>query len=77
MSTVNSSVPEQVKQVFNDVFMGQNKSAIIARLMQEAVERKQRKRQEQEAYRSILKRRKNAPVINEEQLRTAREHGRP
>ena len=44
MSTVNFSVPEQVKQVFNDVFMGQNKSAIIARLMQEAVEREQRKK---------------------------------
>lgn len=77
MSTVNFSVPEQVKQVFNDVFMGQNKSAIIARLMQEAVEREQRKKQGQEAYRSILERRKKAHVITEEQLRTAREHGRP
>ncbi|MHB8423390.1 MAG: hypothetical protein ACYDAM_11640 [Leptospirales bacterium] len=77
MSTVNFSVPEQVKQIFNDVFKGQNKSAIIAALMQEAVEREQRKKQGQEAYRNILERRRNAPVITEEQFRTAREHGRP
>jgi len=27
MSTVNFSVPEEVKQVFNETFQGQNKSA--------------------------------------------------
>src|SRR3989338_7181273 len=37
MSTVNFSVPEDVKQSFNKTFRGQNKSAIIAGLMREVV----------------------------------------
>ena len=40
MSTVNFSVPEEVKDAFNAAFEGQNKSAIIADLMREAVERR-------------------------------------
>jgi len=39
MSTVNYSVPEDVKKAFNKTFKNQNKSAIIAELMVEAVER--------------------------------------
>ena len=44
MSTVNFSVPEDVKNAFNTVFEDQNKSAVIADLMREAVERDQRRR---------------------------------
>ncbi len=77
MSTVSFSVPENVKQVFNEVFKGQNKSAIIAGLMLEAVERAQREQRSREAYQSILKRRKHAPTITEKKFRTARETGRP
>ncbi len=33
MATVNFSVPTQVKESFNRAFEGENKSAIIARLM--------------------------------------------
>ena len=39
MLTVNLSVPEDVKDAFNTAFEGQNKSAVIADLMREAVER--------------------------------------
>ena len=44
MSTVNFSVPEDVKNAFNTVFEGQNKSVVIADLMREAVEGDQRRR---------------------------------
>ncbi len=77
MSTVNFSVPEEVKQVFNETFRGQNKSAIIADLMLEVVEREQSKQRGVEAYRSILERRKHAPAITEEEFRAAREADRP
>ena len=77
MSTVNFSVPEAVKQVFNETFQGQNKSAIIAELMLEAVERARAKQRSIAAYRSILERRRNAPAITEEEFRAAREAGRP
>lgn len=38
MATVNSSVPEDVKEAFNTAFKGQITSAIITGLMREAVE---------------------------------------
>ena len=77
MSTVNFSVPEHVKQVFNQTFEGQNKSAVIADLMLEAVERARNKQRSQDAYRRILARRKRAPTVTQEEFRAAREKGRP
>ena len=43
-ATVNFSVPEDVKNAFNTVFEGQNKSAVIADLMHDAVERSEERR---------------------------------
>jgi metal-responsive CopG/Arc/MetJ family transcriptional regulator len=77
MATVNFSVPEDVKQAFNETFKGENKSAIIAELMREAVERAQRKQRSREAIDRILERRRHAPEITREELHTAREEGRP
>ena len=77
MSTVNFSVPEDVKQIFNETFQGQNKSAIIAELMLEAVENAQRRKNSRDAITRILKRRKHAPVVTTKDLRKAREAGRP
>ncbi|MFZ1830752.1 MAG: hypothetical protein WAW42_18725 [Candidatus Competibacteraceae bacterium] len=76
MATVNFSVPEDVKQAFNAAFQGQNKSAIIADLMREAVERTQHQQRQTEAIDRILERRKHAPPITEEKFRAAREEGR-
>ena len=61
MSTVNFSVPEEVKRIFNETFEGQNKSAVIAGLMLEAVERARRKR---------------TPTLTQKEFRAAREAGR-
>ena len=77
MSTVNFSVPEEVKQAFNETFQGQNKSAVIADLMLEAVERAHSKQRSQEAYRRILARKKRAPTVTPQAFRAAREQGRP
>ncbi len=77
MSTVNFSVPEEVKQLFNETFEGQNKSAVIADLMLEAVERVRSKQRSLDAYRKILARRKRAPAVTQKQFRAAREAGRP
>ena len=77
MSTVNFSVPDEVKLAFNEIFQGQNKSAVIAGLMLEAVERARSTKRSQQAYRSILARRKRAPAVTQEQFRAARETGRP
>lgn len=63
MATVNFSVPEEVKQAFNETFKDQNKSAIIADLMREAIERTQQRQRQSEAIDRILERRKRAPPL--------------
>ncbi|PJB07320.1 MAG: hypothetical protein CO126_01100, partial [Hydrogenophilales bacterium CG_4_9_14_3_um_filter_63_34] len=65
------------KQAFNETFLGQNKSAIIAELMLEAVERAQRRQRGHEAIARILERRMHAPIVTEEKIQAAREAGRP
>jgi hypothetical protein len=77
MSTVNFSVPEDIKNAFNMVFEGQNKSAVIADLMRDAVEREQRRKQHCNAVDRILDNRINAPRFSEAEFRSAREDGRP
>jgi hypothetical protein len=42
MATVIFSVPEQIKEAFQEAFANENQSAVIARLMQRAVEEKRR-----------------------------------
>lgn len=77
MSTVNFSVPEEVKDAFNVTFAGQNKSAVIAELMREAVERAQRREKHRSAVDRILASRAGGPHVTEAQFRAAREEGRP
>ena len=57
MATVNFSVPDEVKEAFNDTFEGRNKSAIVAELMREAVERERRRQAHVLAMDNILKNR--------------------
>ena len=77
MATVNFSVPEDVKQAFNEAFQDQNKSAIIADLMREAVERAQRRQRQSAAIDRILELRAQTAPVSSEAIRTAREEGRP
>jgi hypothetical protein len=77
MATVNFSVPEEVKEAFNKTFAGQNKSAIIARLMREAVEQAMRQQQREEAFRLLTERRKQRPHMTDEEAQTVRGLGRP
>lgn len=76
MSTVNFSVPEDVKDAFNATFEGQNKSAVIADLMREAVERAHNKQRSKNAYLNILARRQQAPLVTDAQIYSARTEGR-
>jgi len=77
MATVNYSVPDEVKEAFNVAYQGKNKSAVIADLMREAIERAERKQRSHEAITRIIERRKHAPVISDNEIHAAREQGRP
>jgi glutamyl-tRNA reductase len=74
MGTMNFSIPDDVKEAFNKAFEGENKSAVITRLMVRAiedVERKQRSRNLVERLRAI--REKAEPVTAEEIARARQE----
>ena len=76
MATVNYSVPDEVKDAFNEAYAGENKSAVIAALMREAVERADRKASSRAAITRILKGRPRAPLRSAKSLRAARDMGR-
>lgn len=77
MATVNFSVPDDLKAAFNAAFEGQNKSAVIAGLMREAIEREQRRRTSVDAIDRILARQRDAPKVGRARIAAARRKGRP
>lgn len=77
MAIVNFSVPDEVKKAFNDIFAGQNKSAIIADLMRKAVEEAERQQHRAEAIKTLTERRAQRTANTEEALIEARGKGRP
>ncbi|MFA9462511.1 hypothetical protein [Thiohalorhabdus methylotrophus] len=77
MATVNYSVPDEIRNEFNEAFAGENKSAVIARLMQEAVEERRRQERRQTAIEGLLRLREEMPGLTEEEIREARKEGRP
>ena len=77
MATVNFSVPDDVRDAFNEAFKDRNKSAIIADLMREAVDRFRRRQRSHEAIRRILDRRRDRQPLSDDDIRSARHAGRP
>lgn len=68
MATMNFSIPDDIKERFNEVFADGNKSAIVAKLMQEAIEQAERKHRSHAAVRRVLKRRQTAPAVSSEEI---------
>ena len=59
MATVSFSVPNEVKEAFDEAFTGRDKGAVIADLRREADERVRRRERRREAVGRILKRRRS------------------
>ena len=71
MATMNFSIPDDVKERFNQTFVNSNKSAIVAQLLEEAIERAERKQQSDLAIKRILAIRKtNKPASTKPILRS-------
>ncbi len=77
MSTVNFSVPERIKKAFNKTFADENKSAVLARLMENAVEERARLRRRAAAIDRALKLRRRQKPVTDAAIRKARRAGRP
>jgi metal-responsive CopG/Arc/MetJ family transcriptional regulator len=71
MATVNYSVPDDVKDAFNEAYKGQNKSAVITELMREAVERAARKQRHRDACANILAMREQMYPVSAEEVQSA------
>ncbi|WP_447970144.1 hypothetical protein [Nitrospira sp. M1] len=76
MATVNFSVPEPVKAAFDKTFAGENKSAVLTQLMQQAVDERERAARRSRAIEKLLELRKKVKPIRENSIRRARKSGR-
>jgi len=72
MATVNFSVPDDVKAAFDEAFARENKSAIVARLMRQAVEERLRQQRRSLAIDALLRGRRRTRPVSEAQARRAR-----
>jgi hypothetical protein len=77
MATMNFSVPEDVKKQFDKAFAGQNKSAVLTQLMQQAIEEQKRLGRRKRAIERLLALRDHAPSVRDRDIRLARAQGRP
>ncbi|MEQ1801972.1 MAG: hypothetical protein ABL989_08635 [Gammaproteobacteria bacterium] len=77
MATVNFSVPDAVRDEFNRVFKGENKSAIIAGLMQRAVAESRLRKQREAIFRQLTAERPKRPRVSSAAIAAARRQGRP
>ncbi|TMJ68484.1 MAG: hypothetical protein E6G91_17145 [Alphaproteobacteria bacterium] len=81
MATMNFSIPDDVKDEFNEVFEGENKSAVITGLMRRAIQEKQQRAKQDDAFdalmEELLRARAQDPPMSDEEIRRIRVEGRP
>ncbi len=77
MATVNFSVPSDVKEAFDKAFSRQNKSAVLAELMRQAVDERQRRRRRARVVEKLLALRKRTRRVTDSAVRATRRRGRP
>jgi hypothetical protein len=81
MATMNFSVPDDVKNKFNELFRGENKSAVVTGLMRRAIEERERDTKCDDAFdaliEELLRARAEDPPLSDEEIRRIRVEGRP
>jgi hypothetical protein len=81
MGTMNFSIPDEIKEAFNEAFAGENKSAVVSGLMRKAIEEKQRRaeldRTLDALIEELLRVRATDPPLSDEEIRRIRIEGRP
>ncbi|GJL52533.1 MAG: hypothetical protein NPIRA01_37600 [Nitrospirales bacterium] len=77
MAMVNFSLPEPVKAAFDKKLAGENKSAVLTQLMQQAVGERERAARRARAIEKLLTLRAKVKPICASSIRRARRLGRP
>ena len=72
MSTMNFSIPDDVKARFNKAFEGQNKSAVVTRLMVRAIEEEERNRRSAGFVERLRQIRARSRPVTDDDIRRAR-----
>jgi len=73
---MNFSVPDDVKAAFEKAFAGTNKSAVLTRLMRDAIEARARQQRRARAINRLLVLRRRLPSAPARVVRAARVVGR-
>lgn len=73
MATVNFSIPDEVKELFNSAFAGKNRSAVIAKLMRDAAEHELALRRRRKAVAEVIQERTTASPVSSEAVHEALE----
>lgn len=77
MATMNFSIPDDVKDAFNETFAGQNKSAIAAKYLMRAVEDERRAVREGDFLERMRARyAKSGRTYSSDEIKRLREDGR-
>jgi metal-responsive CopG/Arc/MetJ family transcriptional regulator len=77
LAKFNFSLPDEVKQEFNEVFADENKSAVLTRLIIQAIEEKKQLERRQKAVERILAMREQSPPISTADVCTILDEIRP
>jgi len=73
MGTMNFSIPDDVKDQFNKVFEGRNKSAVITGLMVRAIEEEDRNRRSLGFVERMRQIRARSRQVTDDEIKRARE----
>jgi len=85
MTIMTIRIPDDVKAAFDKAFEGEDKDAVLARLIREAIEKRGQHEaakeesdvRRHEAVDEILALRSQPPYFSDTQIKQAREEGRP
>jgi metal-responsive CopG/Arc/MetJ family transcriptional regulator len=77
MATVNFSIPDEIKEEFQRTFADDNRSAVIAGLMKQAIEERKRKQARAAAIDALLQLRREQAPVSDQEIARAREADRP
>ena len=77
MAIVNFSVPDDVKKAFDKALRRQNKSAVIAELMRQAVSEAQLRQRRMKLFHELTARRAERPEVTSQEPHAHRIAGRP
>ena len=76
MATMNFSVPDDVKDKFNEIFEGKNKSAVVTRLMVRAIAAEECNRRSRGFVERLRQIRARSRPVTEDEIRCARDEYR-